>query len=98
VNPTVLDCDGSFLGRPDLLDEAAGLVGEYDGEEHRLLDRHTADNVREEAFEATNLVVTRATAIDLWPQRRRLVHRLVERRAAGMSRDRSRDRWVLQLP
>jgi hypothetical protein len=98
VNPVVLGYDGTFLGRSDLLDEDAGLVGEYDGEEHRLLDRHTADNVREEAFEATNLVVTRATAIDLWPQRRRLVHRLIERRAFGMARNRTRDSWVLQLP
>jgi hypothetical protein len=98
VNPVLLGRDGTFLGRSDLLDEEAALVGEYDGEDHRLLDRHTADNVREEAFEATNLVVTRATAIDLWPQRRRLVHRLVERRAYGMARDRSRDGWVLQLP
>jgi hypothetical protein len=98
VNPVVLGRDGSFLGRSDLLDEEAGLVGEYDGEDHRMLDRHTADNVREEGFEAANLVVTRVTAIDLWPQRRRLVRRLVERRAAGMARDRSRDSWVLPLP
>jgi hypothetical protein len=98
VNPVVLGRDGTFLGRSDLLDEAAALVGEYDGEDHRLLERHTADNVREEGFEATNLIVTRATAIDLWPQRRRLVRRLVERHTAGMARDHARDSWVLQRP
>jgi hypothetical protein len=98
VNPVVLDSRGEFLGRADLLDDEAGVVGEYDGEEHRALARHTADNVREEGFENANLQVARATAIDLWPQRRRLIQRLVERHALGLARDRSRDRWVLRRP
>ncbi len=98
VNRVVLDGNGIVLGRADLLDETAAMVGEYDGEEHRQLDRHTADNVREESLEATNLLVTRATSIDLWPQRRRLIQRLTQRHAQGMSRDRSRDTWTLGAP
>ncbi len=98
VNPVVLDRQGVVLGRTDILDEAAAMAGEYDGEVHRMLDRHTADNVREEELEATNLLVTRATAIDLWPQRRRLVQRLTMRHAQGMARDRSRDAWLLRRP
>ncbi len=98
VNAVVLDRDGTFLGRADLLDEVAALAGEYDGEVHRELDRHTADNVREEGLEATNLLVTRATALDLWPHRRRLVQRLAQRHAQGLARDRSRDRWLVARP
>ncbi len=98
VNRVVLDSNGAFLGRADLLDEEAAMVGEYDGEEHRPLVRQTADSVRQEGFEAANLLVTRATSIDLWPQRRRLVQRLRERHALGLARDRSRDSWHLQLP
>ena len=44
----------------DLLDPEAGLVGEYDGEGHRELDRHVLDNAREEWFEDAGLVVVRA--------------------------------------
>ncbi len=98
VNPVILGSGGAFLGRADLLDDAAGMVGEYDGAQHREIDAHTADNVREEGFEGTNLLVTRATAIDLWPQRAQLVQRLVRRHAWGMSRDRSRDSWIVQRP
>jgi hypothetical protein len=93
VNPTIADPEGTVLGRADLLDEDAGLVGEYDGADHRQLQRHTADNVREEGFEDLNLTVARATAIDLWPQRRALVQRLRRRRATALARDRRRDRW-----
>jgi hypothetical protein len=93
VNAVVVDRDGVVLGRSDLLDEEAAMAGEYDGEIHRDLDRHTADNVREEGFEALNLLVTRATSIDLWPQRRRLVHRLRASRRRGLARDRRQDAW-----
>ena len=40
---------------------------------HRDLRQHTADNAREEDLEDLNLEVTRSTALDLWPHRRRLV-------------------------
>lgn len=65
VNPEVRNGHGRLLGLPDLLDPGSGLVGEYDGAQHRQLDEHTSDNIREEAFERVNLTVVRATSRDL---------------------------------
>ena len=93
VNPIVVDRDGRFVARTDLLDPEAATVGEYDGEHHRDLQQHTADNVREETLEGLNLEVTRSTALDLWPHRPRLVARLTAAHRRGMGRDRSRDVW-----
>jgi hypothetical protein len=96
VNPAVVDVWGQLLGVPDLLDEIAGFVVEYDGAHHRGLHRHTADNAREEGFESAGLIVVRATAIDLWPRRPDLVRRLLDGRARGLARDRDKDRWALR--
>lgn len=95
VNVTlVAEPGGHVLGEADLYDPEAALAGEYDGSEHRALLRHTRDNVREEAFEEAGIVVTRATAIDIYRAPRRLVWRLQRRRAQGLARDRSRDAWA----
>ncbi len=93
VNRLVVDRWGVILGEPDLLDVEAAMVGEYDGSTHRELEGHAADNAREERFENHNLVVVRATSLDLWPRRVELVQRLREGRRRGLARDRSRDRW-----
>jgi len=90
--------DGRFVARADLVDPEAGTVGEYDGSQHRELAQHTADNVREEDLEGLNLEVTRSTALDIWPHRRRLVTRLQVAHRRGTSRDRGRDAWVLHQP
>ena len=97
VNRGLADRHGYFVGEPDLLDTAAGLVGEYDGSYHRSLAQQTADNAREEALEGLNLTVVRATAVDLWLQRPRLVHRILDGHARGHARDRTRDGWWLQV-
>ena len=93
VNPIVVDGDGRFVARTDLLDPEAATVGEYDGGHHRGLQQHTSDNVREEDLEGLNLEVARSTALDLWPHRPRLVARLTAARRRGMGRDRSKDAW-----
>ncbi len=93
VNPVVVDRDGRFVARTDLLDPEAATVGEYDGGHHRDLPQHTADNVREEALGGLNLEVTRSTALDLWPNRPLLVARLTAARRRGLGRDRSKDAW-----
>ena len=93
VNPVLVDLDGQFVARVDLLDPEAATVGEYDGAHHRELEQHTADNVREEDVEGLNLEVTRSTALDLWPHRPRLVARLTAARRRGICRDRSKDAW-----
>ena len=97
VNVTLTDTDGHRLGDPDLLDTEAALVGEYDGAHHRELDNHTRDNAREEGFELRNLVVVRATSIDLWPTRPLLVRRLEDGYRRGLARDRARDDFGLRV-
>jgi hypothetical protein len=97
VNVGVRNPAGQLLGVPDLLDEASGLVGEYDGAHHRTLQNHTADNVREERLEEHNLTVVRATALDLYVRRAGLVRRLRRGYERARARDKSRDRWVCDM-
>lgn len=85
--------EGYVMAEADLLDPVAAVVAESDGAQHREPEQHTFDNNREEWLELRNLVVARATALDLWPRRRALVSRLRQRHAQGMARDRSRDAW-----
>jgi len=95
VNAKILDSAGRLLGIADLLDYEAGVVVEYDGADHRGLERHTADNAREESFECHGLVVVRVTALDLyrWPQR--TGQRLRAARERGLRRDRGTDQWLI---
>jgi hypothetical protein len=85
VNRPVYDLDGRLLGIPDLLDVAAGVVGEYDGEEHRRARRHARDVAREDRLRRHGLEVFRVTGPDL-PQRGLLVER--------MHAARSRAKWL----
>jgi hypothetical protein len=97
VNRAIFAPDGRLLGVADLFDPEAGLVTEFDGQEHRRRRQHRADNLREEELEAANLVVCRVDSIDL-RFRAALTDRLRARYAQGKRRDRSRDRWTLQQP
>ena len=97
VNQPVFDLEENFLGIPDLLDPEAGLVLEFDGQDHRLRRQHRADNLREEKLEVVNLTVCRVDSLDL-RQPVPLVERLRARRAQGLARDRSKDRWTLEQP
>ena len=56
-NVDVCDANGVFIGRPDLLDPVRGVVGEYDGAEHRSRSRHARDVTREEGFRKAGLEV-----------------------------------------
>jgi hypothetical protein len=97
VNRPIFDLEERFLGIADLFDPEAGLVAEFDGQEHRLRRQHRADNLREEKLEAANLVVCRVDSLDLhYPVP--LAERLRERHAQGLARDRRRDRWTLVEP
>jgi hypothetical protein len=49
-NREVFDLDGRLIGVPDLLDPVAGVVGEYQGEDHKDGARHRKDVAREERF------------------------------------------------
>lgn len=92
VNVEVRNGRGHLLALADLLDPEVGLVGEYDGSDHRTAERHTADNGREEGLERAGLVVVRATGLDL-AHRLRTVTRLKAAWAEAASRPRGRWSW-----
>ncbi len=65
ANVVVRDAAGAFVGRVDLLDRRAGVVGEYDGEHHADAARRRSDAVRQERLEELGLVVVRANDPDV---------------------------------
>ena len=97
VNAPVFAPDGRLVGIVDLLDEEAGLVLEYDGAGHRQADRHSADNVREEALEDLNLTEVRATASDV-AEGVELDGRIVRGRRRGLARRAACDPWTTEPP
>jgi hypothetical protein len=97
VNPPVFDRSGRLLGYPDLLDPAAGLVGEYDGDDHRRAARHSADVGREARLRDVGLEVTRATGADVL-DRAMLAARILEARERARFEDPERRRWTLTPP
>lgn len=97
VNVPIFDLDERFLGIVDLFDEEAGLVTEFDGQDHRLRRQHQADNVREEKLEGVNLTVCRVDSLDM-RQPVPLAERLRARRTQGLRRDRRQDGWTLDEP
>lgn len=65
VNQPVWDLSGGLLGIADLLDPAAGVVGEYDGADHRQANRHSKDVDREARFRDHGLELFRVTGPDM---------------------------------
>jgi very-short-patch-repair endonuclease len=65
VNQPLFDRRGRLLGIVDLLDPAAGLVGEFDGADHRGARRHSDDVAREDVLRRHGLEVFRVTGPDL---------------------------------
>ena len=87
VQASILDTEGHFLGRPDLLYRHQGLAIEYDGGNHR--DRLTADNRRQNALVRAGLRLLRFTASDVYSTPDAVVmqvrHELVAPRSSGPS-------------
>ncbi len=98
VNVPIFDLEERLLSIADLFDEEAGLVTEFDGQDHRRRRQHRDDNDREEGFEDAGLVVARADSLDMTEYEQRLVARLHSGRRRGLQRDRRRDRWTLREP
>jgi hypothetical protein len=91
VNATILDNTGLFMGRVDLLDPKAGLVGEYQGDQHRSPDTYRADLRRKRGLESLGLIVVEAAGGDLGSTSYRV--EVMQQRHRGLARDRSLDRW-----
>lgn len=97
TNQPIFDLDGRLLGYPDLLDPVAGVVGEYDGEDHRLAQQHSDDVDREARFRDHDLEVFRVTGPDMSK-----THRVTDRIHSAYGRARylppERRGWTLEPP
>lgn len=94
-NRAVFDRSGRLLGVPDLLDEEAGVVGEYDGVEHRKRARHRDDVRREEAFRRAGLSYFEIVAGD-GPEV--MVDRMTWARKEALWLPESQRRWTISDP
>jgi hypothetical protein len=97
VNAPVFDLSGRLLGYPDLLDVESGLVGEYDGADHRHATRHSDDVRREAVFRRHGLEVTRVTGPDLRAPGR-VRSRILEARARARWEPLGTRRWTVEPP
>jgi hypothetical protein len=93
-NRPVYDLSGRLIGVPDLFDPIAGLVGEYDGGDHRRTERHRRDVVREHDFRDHGLEYLTVVGGEL-PHRELVAARIRAARARAPFLPPDRRRWTL---
>jgi hypothetical protein len=96
-NQEVFDLDGRLLGVPDLFDPVAGLVGEYDGADHKEGERHRADVAREERFRDHGLEYFEIVRGDLH-NRHRAAQRMLNARSRAKFLPPESRAWTLARP
>jgi hypothetical protein len=96
-NRPIFDLAGNLIGTPDLLDPVAGLVGEYDGLDHRGAERHRSDNARYERFRDHRLEYVTVVTGEM-SERGRLVRRLTAAHARSLFLDPGQRSWTLEPP
>jgi hypothetical protein len=96
-NRELFDLDGRLLGVPDLFDPVAGLVGEYDGADHKEGERHRADVAREERFRDHGLEYFEIVRGDL-RDRRRAAERMLNARSRAKFLPPESCAWTLARP
>jgi hypothetical protein len=96
-NQPVFDLDGNLIGVPDLFDPVAGLVGEYDGADHKDGERHRSDVAREERFRDHGLEYFEIVGGDL-RQRAGAVRRMLNARARAKFLPPESCAWTLERP
>jgi hypothetical protein len=97
LNREVYDLDGRLIGIPDLFDEEAGLVGEYQGEDHKNGQRHREDVEREEKFRDHGLEFFEVVGGDL-TRRQLVVQRMLNARARAKFLPPESRAWTLEPP
>jgi hypothetical protein len=97
VNQPVYDLRGRLLGIADLLDVQAGVVGEFDGADHRGAHRQTEDAAREDLLRRHGLEVFHVTGLDLG-HTDRIVRRMRSARARGLWQAEADRRWTVHAP
>lgn len=97
VNQSVFDLNGRLLGIADLFDPVAGLVGEFDGADHRRAGRHSKDVGREDGFRRRGLEFFKVTGpdIDVLP---RVVSRMRSSRSRAKWLPEGERRWTTVAP
>jgi hypothetical protein len=96
-NRPVFSLDGRLLGIPDLLDPAAGLVGEYDGADHLRRDRRRRDITREQRYRDHGLEYFTVVRGDL-SDRPAVVRRMCAARQRALQRSETAPLWTIDEP
>jgi hypothetical protein len=97
VNQDVFTHSGRLVGVADLLDPVAGVVGEFDGADHRTGRRQASDVAREEDFRRLGLEYLKVTGPDI-PRRSLVARRMLSTRARARFLPEDQRRWTLQPP
>lgn len=97
ANRPIFDRHGNLLGTPDLLDEEAGLVIEYDGEVHLGHERRRLDKEREARFRRYGLEYLTVRRGDT-AARDLLAHRMRTTRSRARFAAPSRRQWSVETP
>ena len=96
-NREVFDLDGRLIGVPDLFDPVAGLVGEYQGEDHKNGPQHRKDVAREERFRDHGLEFFELVGGDI-ANRQVAVQRMVNARRRAKFLPPESCAWTLEPP
>jgi hypothetical protein len=96
-NCEVFDRDGRLIGVPDLFDPEAGLVGEYQGADHKDGARHRKDVAREECFRDHGLEFFELVGGDV-ARRHVAVQRMVNARRRAKFLPPESCAWTLEPP
>jgi len=97
VNRPIFDLRGRMLGIADILDPLAGVVGEFDGADHRGASRHSRDVGREDGFRRRGLEYFTVTGPDV-DVRRRVVSRMAAARSRAKWLPEGERRWTIVAP
>lgn len=97
VNQPVWTLNGRLLGYADLFDPVAGVVGEYDGADHRRAKRQSRDVSREDGFRRCGLEYFKVTGPDM-SDRALIVDRMQSTRSRAQWRSPADRRWTLTPP
>jgi hypothetical protein len=97
VNQHVWALNGRLLGIADILDPVAGVVGEFDGADHRTARRHSKDVGREGRFRDEKLELFRITGLDLL-DRQQVVNRMRSTRGRALWLPEHERSWTIKPP
>jgi hypothetical protein len=97
VNREVFTRAGRLVGVADLLDPVAGVVGEYDGADHRSARRHSRDVEREQSFRRLGLEYFTVTGPDP-PRRAFVAARMRSTRARARHLREPHQAWTVEPP